>query len=401
MEKAKYLLLSVFLVIALVGCSAEPVYYSKKYVKEYVKNMYGEDCKYVNVGVETDEDGNDVYIYNFTDGNGVAFCVYASTDHVTIDASTTIFYEKEISDNYLKCVYDTKVEELEALVEKYSLDAECKENKVIWIWLDSYTQLEKVAEFVEEADVLLDLEYNGEGYDGHRTSGIAVAVFLKPDDAESGDEWKDQYGNRICSMDFSSDKEKRLKADEVFTTMERALVDGIKTGSFDQYKLADDVMYKYPAPYIKVTSVNGNTSLEETYSFGYDVETDSYWISGLDLCQDFEEFPYNYTNKGKFAGLVELLGGTYSCDDWTATWEIQGNKWTAKLETTDSSTSYRYKNMTVERDGKEITLSDPQDKGNGTVSGRSFTVEDLEKMLGVDVEIDQVSMTATITFEGR
>ena len=48
-------------------------------------------------------------------------------------------------------------------------------------------------------------------------------------------------------------------------------------------------------------------------------------------------------------------------------------------------------------DGKEEKLSNAGGMSNGTVSGRSFTIEDLEKMLDIVIEVDQVSMTATVT----
>ncbi len=394
MKKARCL---IFMLLAffLVACSMEPIYYSKDYVKRYVKHNYGKECDYINMDTEKDEEGNDIYIYNFSNKDGIPFSVYSYSTHFTIDASVTNFYQKEISDNYVRNVFEAHREDLKECFKEYSFDVECTDDISINIYVDSYNQLPEVAELVVEADEVLGLEYNEHGYDGHWMSEVSVSVFLKPDSAEQNDEWKDQYGNRISYIYLSSDKEKRWEKEDAYTVMERELVDGIKMGKFDQYQLPDSVLYKYPAPWIRLTSVNGNGSFEESYAFKYDVESDNYWISELDLCQDFEEFPYNYSEQGTFAGLVELLGGTYYCEDWIATWEIGENKWKAKLET-DAEDSYRYKDITIRLNGKKIKLSNPGDRNNGTASGRSYTVEDLETMLDVDIEIEQVSMTATI-----
>lgn len=397
MKKLRFLLFAL-ITLLLVGCSTKPTYYSKDYVMQYVRNMYGKDCDYTDLFTEADDEGNPIYVYQFQDKNGITFSVSTYTKHISIDASTSIFYEKCITDDYLKNVYDAHLDALTALTTCYSFDAECKEYKTISVWLDSYTQLAEVADFAAKADALLSLEYNAEGYNNHKTSGISISVYLKPDDAPSGLEWRDGYGNNIGGITMSSSQSERWTADSAFTTMERSLVNGIKTGKFDQYQLPDDIFYKYPAPRIKLASVNGSSNLEFSYAFKYDTETDSYWISDLDPCQDFAEFPYNYLDKGTFAKLVQLLGGTYHCENWTATWEIGSNKWTAKLKTTEKDSKYTYDKLTVKCNGKTVSLSDPGDKNNGTVSGRAFTVEDLEKMLGVTIEIDQVNMTATMTF---
>ena len=396
MKKLKFLLLTLATLL-LVGCSAKPTYYSKDYVKQYVRNMYGKDCDYIDLITETDEEGNPIYVYQFRDRDNITFSVSAYTRHISIDASTSIFYEKAITDDYLQNVYDTHLEALTKLANSYSFDAVCKEYKNISLWLDSYTQLEEVADLVVKADQLLSLKYNKEGFDHHRTSGISLSVYLKPDDVSDGKEWRDGYGNNIGGITMSSSETERWTAEEAFTTIERSLVNGIKTGRFDQYSLPDSILYKYPAPQIKLTTIAGNSDLNISYAFQYDTESDCYWISNLDPCQDFEEFPYNYMDKGIFAKLVELLGGSYTCSDWTATWQIGDNKWTAKLETTEENSRYAYDKLTVKQNGKKISLSDPGHRHNGTVSGRAFTVEDLEAMLGVTIEIDQVNMTATMT----
>jgi len=67
------------------------------------------------------------------------------------------------------------------------------------------------------------------------------------------------------------------------------------------------------------------------------------------------------------------------------------------LETVQTGNSrYAYDKLIVKQNGKKVTLSDPHDRSNGTVSGRAYTVEDLETLLGVTIEIDQVNMTATM-----
>lgn len=115
-------------------------------------------------------------------------------------------------------------------------------------------------------------------------------------------------------------------------------------------------------------------------------------------CQDFEDFPYTYSGVGTFAYLVKLLGGTYSCDDWKAIWEIDGDTWEATLHTKEKDgTAYSYDFLEVSRNGVPLQLTeDNSSRGNGTVSGRRYTLEDLELMLDIKIEIDQINMVGYI-----
>lgn len=74
--------------------------------------------------------------------------------------------------------------------------------------------------------------------------------------------------------------------------------------------------------------------------------------------------------------------------------EIGDNQWEAALMVDDKS---EYKDFKVKRNGRELELSPYSEEGfhrnNGTVSGRSFTLEDLEKMLDVEFVIDQRAET--------
>ena len=103
------------------------------------------------------------------------------------------------------------------------------------------------------------------------------------------------------------------------------------------------------------------------YRFYYDEDSETYWLACLDPCQDFDGFPYPYEPQGRFADLVSMMNGTYTSSDWTARWKIGDDIWEARLLVS-----------------------------NGTVSGRWFSIEDLIRMLHVQVIMNQDTMTAVI-----
>lgn len=89
---------------------------------------------------------------------------------------------------------------------------------------------------------------------------------------------------------------------------------------------------------------------------------------------------------------MEALGGSYTCDDWSAQWQIGDDTWQASLVLDDVD----YEDFTLKKNGQSITLDDPNGKNNGTVSGRGFSLEDLEKMLGVTFEINQTTAEVSL-----
>ncbi|MDW2797478.1 hypothetical protein RZO55_07810 [Clostridium boliviensis] len=74
---------------------------------------------------------------------------------------------------------------------------------------------------------------------------------------------------------------------------------------------------------------------DDTYTLYYNYDLETYMMSYLDPCQDFIDFPYDYSGAGTFNHLV------------------------VQLELSD----------------------DNNIAGNGTVSGRKYTIEDLELLV--------------------
>ncbi len=138
-----------------------------------------------------------------------------------------------------------------------------------------------------------------------------------------------------------------------------------------------------------------------TYQFIYHRGTGTYWLAGLDPCEDFDENPFgDYARRGAFARLVEYLGGTYSCEDWNASWKIGDTRWTASAETQNTGKSpYTYKKIDLFRNGNHEKLDEVPEvfEGIGAVpSGRPYSIRDLIRMFDVRITINQKEMTAVM-----
>lgn len=399
-NKIKIIFICCILFTFMVGCSTKPVYYSKSEVKNYVKDVFGKEYKMVDSKSyedQDDEEKNMIYEYIFENKQGNRFSVYAKTYHIGIDASTTAFYDKSISDDYIRSVYLEKEYELKEISEKSSLQIDINETPYINIHVDNYNQLKEAGKIVSDIDAAMDLKYN---YNNADKSNDYFSIYLYYSHDFNGETEETEIG----SIYLTNNEKERWTDTEAYEELERLFVSKAKKENNEGYNIPESLWYKYPASTIHLTSINDNVLPEnESFKFLYDEENSFYWIYNLDPCQDFQGFPYLYTNKGKFRYLVEMLGGTYESNDWTATWNIGEDTWNAELKThMKNDSNYFFDDFIVFCNGKKLKLSDsPKCKKNGTISGRAFTIEDLELLLNVDIYVDQSNFTAKMVLNNK
>ncbi len=138
-----------------------------------------------------------------------------------------------------------------------------------------------------------------------------------------------------------------------------------------------------------------------TYQLVYHRATGTYWMIGLDPCEDFDGNPFgDYPRRGAFAWLVKCLGGSCTADRWTGKWRIGTKHWEASLQTQKTpECDWVYRTMTMSCDGNRTPLDAVPDvfEGTGAVpSGRPYSIRDLIRMFDVRVTINQKDMTAVM-----
>ena len=137
------------------------------------------------------------------------------------------------------------------------------------------------------------------------------------------------------------------------------------------------------------------------YQFVYHRSSGTYWMTGLDPCEDFDGNPYgNYPRRGAFSWLVKCLGGSFTADRWSGSWQIGTTRWEASLATRKApEDGLAYKGMTVYCDGSRTPLDAVPAvlEGTGAVpAGRPYSIRDLIRMLDVRITINQREMTAVM-----
>lgn len=374
--------------LLLIGCSTEPTYFSKKDILNYVKNVYGKEYKLIK-----EEERS----YTFQDERGFSFTAATYSHNITFDASETMFYEKKFYTDYIERLVEYHSDDISYLADKYDLDPDDSNKSYLKINISDAAQLEPLSRFITELDKILAIKFDNDKIPENMSAFMAGTLTICVYMGECS----------IYDVRLSNSEDNRLEPEQVYTALEGAYVNCVKMGDIDDI-LDKELMLKYPSYIISPVYYLGEPltiefdnyarDYEDTYNLYYDSEMEAYLMLYLDPCQDFADFPYSYFGTGTFKNLVELLGGTYTCDNWEAVWNIGDSEWKAVLHTKKANgNNYSYDSLEVRRNGVLLELSEGSSiEGNGTVSGRKYTTKDLEQMLDITFEIDQINSAAHI-----
>lgn len=386
------------------------------------------------------------------------FSVFSLSVPVYEDGKPTGKYRKALFDNYFSTVIERNMDGLRDLEKETGSEAGIRleigregdpegifgAEYLFSIYIDRKSDFPACADLVEKIDSLLaftradaqasDAGSSSAAYEKLRPVVPSVRIYMKPEKSgpaadavssaavpyESGsiprqdgltDDWtapgeREKY--RLSTIPLSDTEKTRMKADQIFARMENDYVDASRAGAGSFYAASPDLREKYPAPVLTVVNIGGHDLTETTggkgdfsYTLVYHRATDSYWMTGLDPCEDFDGNPFgSYARRGAFARLIQYLGGTYSCSDWKAEWKIGSSRWEAEEKTAATGASpYSHRSFTIFRNGNNEKLDQVPEifQGTGALpSGRPFSVRDLIRMLDVRITINQQDMTAVI-----
>ncbi len=394
-KKSALCTLIVLLLILFTACSVNPVYYSKDEVMDYAYDLFGKDIELVDEieYLHDEEDGIEMHEYVFEDRNGMPFSIYSYSDNVNFLGSETVFFEEIMNNDYVERKIVSKKGAISKLISESEINILFEEN-YIQVIIENMDKIDEAAEFLYKLDSIVGLEYN-ENYSmsDSNIDTYRISISVRPNAMKYeylAQDWYTDSTYTVTRIQLSNFENQRLDEHEIYETIERAIVYEIKEDDEAKYTLPDEILAQYPSQHLTVT--NEELFHEEfSFTFNYDIETEKYYMENLDPCQESHE-DFNYFEKGAFKFLVEALGGKYESSDYIARWNIGGDLFYAELIRDDGY----YKDFILTKNGQDIELDDNGDRNNGTVAGRGFSIEDLEKMLNVKIRIDDENQTATI-----
>ena len=440
--------------VGLTGAAAiyfvySPLKYSDEEVGDYVHSIYGDSWTLVRKKkADGEQGGMNTYLYE-NKGEG-SFSVFSMSVPLEEDGISSGYSRKALYDNYFRTRIENNIEEIEKLAKQTrdnygpELSVEVTGESAgafgaqysFHLYLENPRQIESAASLIAQMDKMLSFscEEGKEPWSRMRPKMPCVHLYMRPNRGVTGGadavtaaakrgsdpdaaaaltvpvDWRStdvRAGYEISTIPFTDlSSPSRLTSQGLFTRIENDYVDAARTFGKEHYSVTDEQVEKYPAPVLTLINVGGHDLTGKnqrayTYQFVYCRETGTYWMTGLDPCEDFDGNPYgDYPRRGAFSNLVTWLGGSFTAQDWTGSWRIGSTRWEAALDTKKMpGLPYAYKSLKLTCDGN-ITLLDKVPEvfsGTGAVpSGRPFSIRDLIRMLDVRITINQKKMTAVM-----
>ena len=416
------LLFTILICLGVTSCRRDPLYYTEDEIMQYVQDCYGNNFRMTDSVRHEMTYGEHIQEYIFSDEDGFSFSVCTGTMEKPVWGGLLTDYSPTLMDSYVESRIGFCRDEIKALFREYDIRARLTVTgsddpipgtmHMISLYLNSPDQMKEASRLISKLDRIVKLgSSRSRALIGtKKTDTKQVHIYLRPDSFLPGDtkkNWRKSENLRfyeISSVALSTARRDRLDEDDVLEQIRHDYVDCAKWYSQKIYTLSEKMAARYPSPFLEITRA-GTRDLrneEEKFYLLYDRETESYWITDLDLCQDYDGFPYDYPGRGRFAVLIGYMGGIYSCHDLKAQWKMSGLTWDAELELEKNEISdYAFSSMTINCNGMWQKLSTPPSgTDNGTVSGRWYSIEDLIRMLDVEVTISQDSQSAILSPRG-
>lgn len=417
-----FLLFTILICLGLTACSREPVYYTEDEIMQYVQDCYGKSYRMTDSFRHEMTYGEQVREYVFSDESGFSFSVSTGSDRHFILGGLLEKWTPTLMDSYIESRIAFCREDINKLFEEYDIRASLTSTGsdevlpgtyyMISVFLNKPDQMKEVSQLIAKLDriVKLSCDRTEARIGSQKTCSKKVHIYLRPSRFLPGDtkkNWRKSDNLRfyeISSVSLSTDRRHRLDNEDVLEQIRHDYSDTAKWFHQEIYTLSGKMAGKYPSPCLEVVRIGTHdmTEADERFYLLYDRQTDDYWMTDLDLCQDYDDFPYEYRGRGKFSSLISYLGGIYTCDALTAQWKMSGLTWDAELTLEKTALSpYMYSSINVNCNGMWQKLSTPPSgTDNGTVSGRWYCIEDLIRMLDIEVTISQENQTAIFSARG-
>jgi len=356
----------------LTACDRSPD--SLETVRAYLDEALTIKHEYLSTTTTENDNGNQENTYSFVDANGVAFTITSGWYRGGV-----VFPRKDTTCNYLDALMALHED---ALAEDFgttlSWEKRTADHAHYILSVERYVDLPTAANCVSAAlNTINPFPVKRDIYDRYFPYSMPYIEVRHP-------------GVFRCFEDiyFPCAGEARMAQEQVLEELQYQYADTVKRGLLvvDE-QLPDGISTKYPVSRIDEVYANGQQLHGMNYTFEYSRDLQDYITCRLNPCKLVGD-------TSSFKELVESFGGTYSCPKTgKASWSIGGDTWKATVQL-DARGNYR--SMTLMKNGRKISLTPPA-QSNASVLLRTFSLSDLEAMLGICATVDQQAQTIELT----
>lgn len=410
MKKSKVLCLLLIAIIFLItGCvSKDAKVHGQRKVLEYVDSVCTEE--YELLGRELIAESPDNMEYYFKAKNrDLTFKANSYLRPISIDATVTSFYQREISCDYVNCVKGLYADEVKAVIQDSPIYVE--ESSLPELYLLSFADIDTAVDSILAADAIYksELDYNSAEFLMENPVDYVDVYWYE--DIEQVGEW----GESEFVGDFPINGQ--LEREEVYEELADAYAQLVVEGTIEN---SEDVPEEYiqdkHVTFLETIELDGEEmlydSVDEQTDIGvlstdrfkrcwYNEEIGSYLIS-IDMGYRAESTQYPMINRE----YVNALGGTYELSEdetrqgyeYNSAWTIGDNRWemTAFYKKNEETRIRELEEITIERNGEELDVDyitaddDKRVRGdNGGDYAVGVTVDDFCKLFNLNYEIDE------------
>ena len=386
-------LLTALLLSSFTGCTGKDgEIYGQRKVLEYVDSICTEP--YHLVDRELIEESPDNMEYRFmTDNRELAFTANSRLVPITIDATQTSFYRREITCDYVNAVRGLYRDDIDAVLQENGQYLE----EHGWIYLLSFSDIDQVVDTILTADQIYsrELEYNPpEFLSSNPAAGVHVVWQRSRQEAEEHKTWVN-----LTDIGVTGQHERQELYDRLADVYAQLYVDGkIENGhDIPARYLADKHVSLLPVIELNGTEMRydradnpygpyGLTTDDYKYCW-YNRELGTYMmVMDIGLTTDQMSIPLIIRE------YVTALGGTYrtsSQDElYTSTWTIGGDTWIMEAEYDDNE----IRSLEVRKNGSPLELPYITVEEDIQVSATfciGVTVEDFCRLFDLTYEIEE------------
>ena len=388
-----FLLLTAFLFFCFTGCvGKDGEIYGQREVLEYVDSVCAEP--YHLVERELVEEDPDNMEYRFmADNRELSFTANSRLVPVTIDATQTGFYRREITCDYVNAVHELYLDDIYEVLQEN--EGYLKEHG--WIYLLSFSDIDRAVDTILAADQVYrrELEYNPQEFlSSYPAASVHVVWQRSKQEAEEHETWVNLTDIGVTGLH---------ERQELYDRMADAYAQLCVDGKIENRK---DVPERYLADkHVSLLSVIELDGMEMRYDrednpYGpYGLTTDDYkycWYS-RELGSYMMVVDIGLTTDRMSIPLIireyaEALGGTYRASSqdgiYTSTWTIGGDTWIMEAEYDDDEV----RSLEVRKNGSPLDFSYITVQEDVQVSATfciGVSVEDFCRLFDLEYEIEE------------
>lgn len=262
MKKTTIYFICIFLISMLSGCLTKnsEIYGSVK-VYDYVDDICDEPYRLVSKKLIEKTPDNMEYSF-VTLNRNLTFTANSYLSPISIDASTTSFYDRAISCNYVSVVHDLYMEDLYKVLKKYDLYLPDQH----WMYVTDFTDINTIVEAILEADQIYKTEEQF-----HESKEFLV-----------------KYPLSSIHLVWQRSKDEALEH-RTWVNLTDIAVNGQNTES----ELYDKLAHLFAQKYIDGDIENGRNIPEEYLKSKHVSTLSTIKLNDVEMLYDTEENPYN------------------------------------------------------------------------------------------------------------